>query len=266
MWRKNEMTADIVTVEVHQAIGTITVRRPKALNALNADVLAELFDAIRRLSADATVRVILLTGEGEKAFIAGADINEFVGAKPPDALAIAARLRLVMDAFASAPKPVIAVINGYCLGGGMELALACDIRIASTTAQLGLPEIKLGIMPGAGGTVRLTKLAGSSVARMLTMIGEPISAGRAHELGLVTSVHEPQDLQSAAAALAERLALLSPFALTQLKSSLNIAVDVHTSAAYDAEIKSFALCFATKDQDEGAKAFLERRKPSFTGE
>jgi enoyl-CoA hydratase len=260
------MTANFVTAEIRQAIGTITVRRPKALNALNADVLAELFEAITRLSADTSVRVVLLTGDGDRAFIAGADINEFVGASPLDALTIAARLKKVVDALAEVPKPVVAVINGYCLGGGMELALACDIRIASTTAQLGLPEIKLGIMPGAGGTVRLTKIAGSSVARMLTMTGEPISAERAHLLGLVASIHQPQELHSAAAALAEKLALLSPFALTQLKSALNIAVDVHTSAAYEAEIKAFALCFATNDKDEGTKAFLERRKPVFTGE
>ncbi|HWA43910.1 MAG TPA: enoyl-CoA hydratase-related protein [Hypericibacter adhaerens] len=259
------MTDILVTAEVSGAIGTITVRRPKALNALNAEVLRQLLDAIGRLSDDKAVRVILLTGEGDRAFVAGADITEFVGASPADALAISERFKRVTNALTGAPKPVVAVINGYCLGGGFELALACDIRIAATTAKLGLPEIKLGILPGGGGTVRLTKIAGSSVARMMTMTGEPIAADRAYALGLVASVHAPEELARAAAALAEQLAALSPFALAQLKSSLNIAVDADTESACRAEIKAFALCYSTADQEEGAKAFLEKRKPVFTG-
>lgn len=259
------MNEKLVTAEINEAVGTITVRRPKALNALNATVLKELLEAVTILSSDSSVRVLQLTGEGDRAFIAGADISEFVGASPADAIAIAARIKRVIDALIGCPKPVVAIVNGFCLGGGLELALACDIRVASRNAQFGLPEIKLGILPGGGGTVRLTKIAGSSVARMLTMTGEPISASRALELGLIAALHEPDALTSAARALALKLAALPPFALAQLKSSLNIAVDTDTEAACQAEIKAFALCYSTKDKEEGAKAFLEKRKPVFTG-
>ncbi|MGD9912559.1 MAG: enoyl-CoA hydratase/isomerase family protein [Rhizobiaceae bacterium] len=255
----------LVTAEIAGAIGTITVRRPKALNALNADVLAQMLECITSLTSDPAVRVLVLAGEGERAFVAGADISEFVGASPQDAEVIAARIRKVTDALTLSTKPVLAVVNGFALGGGFELALACDIRIASTTARFGLPEIKLGILPGGGGTVRLTKIAGSSVARMLAMTGDQITAQRAYDLGLVASVHEPADLQAAAMELAGRLAASAPIALAQLKASLNIAVDAPTAVALDAEIKAFALCYATADQEEGAKAFLEKRKPDFKG-
>lgn len=259
------MRDELVTAEIDGAIGTITVRRPQALNALNAAVLQGLLDGIVKLSADQAVRVVQLTGEGDRAFIAGADISEFVGASPADALAIAARIKLVIDALMKCPKPVIAVINGFCLGGGLELALACDIRIASTKAQFGLPEIKLGILPGGGGTVRLTKIAGSSVARMMTMIGDPIPAPRALELGLLAAIHEPEALAKEAKALADKLAARPPFALTQLKSALNIAINADTESACQAEVKAFALCYSTRDKEEGARAFLEKRQPLFTG-
>jgi len=259
------MSQQLVTAEANGAIGTITVRRPKALNALNAAVLQGLLDAVRTLSSNPAIRVLKLTGEGERAFIAGADISEFVGASPSDALDIATRIKVITDALTACTKPVVAVINGFCLGGGLELALACDIRVASTNAQFGLPEIKLGILPGGGGTVRLTKIAGSSVARMLTMTGDPISAQRALELGLLLSIHDPDALEGAAAGLLNKLAAFSPFALAQLKSSLNIAIDASVEAACQAEIKAFALCYSTADQEEGAKAFLEKRQPVFTG-
>lgn len=263
--KDNAMTEKLVTTEIDGAVGTITIRRPKALNALNAAVIAELFEAATALVEDPSVRVIAITGEGDRAFVAGADITEFVGASPADAMAIALRIKKVTDLLAASPKPVVAVVNGFCLGGGFELALACDIRIASSKAMFGLPEIKLGILPGGGGTVRLTKVAGSSVARMMALTGDPIPAPRACDLGLVISVHEPEELSAAARALTEKLAALSPFALAQLKSSLTIAVDADIESACQAEIKAFALCFSTEDQAEGAKAFLEKRKPVFTG-
>jgi enoyl-CoA hydratase/carnithine racemase len=259
------MTNQFVTVERSGSSAMITLRRSKALNALNATVLAELLAAASELSADPSIRVVLMTGEGDRAFIAGADITEFVGASPADALQIGQRIKQLNSAITSMPKPVVAVINGYCLGGGLEVALACDIRIASTTARLGLPEIKLGILPGGGGTVRLSKIAGSSVARMLAMTGEPISADRAMALGLLYSVHPPEELAGAAKALAVHLESLAPFAMAQLKNQLNIAVDADTASAIEAEIKSLALCFSTQDQEEGAAAFLEKRKPNLTG-
>lgn len=259
------MTDKLVTAEIEGAIGTITVRRPKALNALNAAVVRQLFETATALVEDPAVRVIQITGEGDRAFVAGADIGEFVGATPADAMAITLRIKKITDLLTGCPKPVVAVVNGFCLGGGFELALACDIRIASSKALFGLPEIKLGILPGGGGTVRLTKVAGSSVARMMALTGDPISAARACELGLVVSVHEPEELAAAARTLADKLAALSPFALAQLKSSLTIATDADMESACQAEIKAFALCFSTADQEEGAKAFLEKRKPVFTG-
>jgi enoyl-CoA hydratase len=257
------MTDELVSVSIDQAIATMTVRRPNALNALNAGVLRQLEQAVFRLSADDAVRVLLLTGEGEKAFIAGADIPEFLEAGPTEALVIAERIKRVAGAITACPKPVVAVVNGFCLGGGFELALACDVRIASKHAQFGLPEIKLGIMPGGGGTVRLTKLAGSSVARMMAMTGDSISAQRAFEFGLITSVHEPGELAAATALLASRLALHPPVAFAQLKSALHIAVDADTETACQAELKAFAICFATSDKTEGIRAFLEKRKPVF---
>jgi len=254
-----------VTTVIRDQTALITVSRIEAHNALNAQVLAELLSAIEAARQDSRVRVLSLTGAGGKAFIAGADILEFLGASPADALGIAVRIRKVTDALVACEKPVLAVIDGHCLGGGFELALACDLRLCSTRATFGLPEIKLGILPGGGGTVRLTKVAGSSVARMLAMTGDPIPAPRAYELGLVAAVHEPEALPEAAQKLAVRLAALPPFALAQLKSVLNLAVDTPTDAACDAEVKAFALCYATADQNEGARAFLEKRKPVFTG-
>ncbi len=256
---------NLVTCERDGAVGTIMVCRPKVLNALNATVLKELRAAIAQFSQEPTIRVLRLMGQGSRAFIAGADISEFVGATPADALQIADRIKLVTDALVNCPKPVVAVINGYCLGGGFEIALSCDIRVASTTAQFGLPEINLGILPGGGGTVRLTKIAGSSVARMMTMTGEPIPASRALELGLVASIHPPEELADAARKLVLKLADRSPFALAQLKSSLNIAVDTDTASACQAEVKAFALCYSTADKEEGVNAFLEKRTPKFSG-
>ena len=209
------------------------------------------------------MRVIVLAGAGERAFVAGADIAEFVGATPEDALAIAGGIRRVTAAITTAPQPVIAAVNGFCLGGGFELALACDIRIASDTARFGLPEIRLGILPGGGGTVRLTKIAGSAVARSLAMTGEPIDAARAHTLGLVAAVHPPEALAAEAAALAARLAALPRFALAQLKTSLNAAVSAETEIALAFEIQAFAQCFSHPDQAEGARAFLEQRPARF---
>jgi len=259
------MSERLFTTESAAGVALVTVTRPKALNALNAEVQRQLLQEFAGLSADPEIRAILLTGDGEKSFIAGADISEFVDATPSDAINLAKGTKRLIDAISGCPKPVIAVINGYCFGIGMEVALACDLRVASRKAQLGLPEIKLGILPGGGGTVRLTKLAGSSVAKMMAMTGEPISAERAFELGLVAAVHEPEQLLEAARALASKLASYSPFAMTQLKSSLSTAIDADTESACEAEIKAFALCYSTADQKEGARAFLEKRKPVFTG-
>ncbi len=255
-----------VTSQVEGAIAALTICRPKALNALNGPVQSQLLSQIEALSANPYVRVITLTGEGDRAFIAGADITEFADASPAQALALAGLTKRLTDAIVRCPKPVIALINGFCLGGGLEVALACDIRIASSNAKLGLPEIKLGIIPGGGGTVRLTKLVGAATAKFMAMTGDPITAERALAIGLVAEVHEPEALAAAGRALAAKLTVLPPFALGQLKSSLNIALDVDTESACQAELKAFALCFSTSDKKEGVSAFLEKRKPVFTGQ
>lgn len=260
------MTEGAVICEQTGAVARLVVNRPEALNALNAAVISGLYAAFSRLAEDRSCRVIVLRGAGDRAFVAGADVAEFAAALPADALAVAERTRRLHSAMVSAPQPVVAAIGGYCLGGGFELALACDIRIASRKAQFGLPEIKLGIMPGGGGTFRLARIAGSSVARQLSMTGEMIGAERAHGLGIVASVHEPDEFERAIAELADRLASYSPFALAQLKSALNAAEGGGVESACEAEMKAFALCFSTSDQKEGVRAFLEKRRPVFRGE
>jgi enoyl-CoA hydratase len=259
------LSQTLVTRSNDGAVATLTISRPKALNALNAQVLTDLQTHIAAIAADPAVRVLMLTGAGERAFVAGADISEFVGATPIDAMAISARLKSVADMLEAMPKPVVAVVNGFCLGGGMELALACDMRIASSNAMFGQPEIKLGVIPGGGGTVRLSKVAGKSVAMMLCLTGDPISADRAMGLGIVAAVHAPEALTEAAAVLGAKLAALPPFALAQVKSTLNRVGDMDVAAGVDFEMQAFALCYATADQAEGAQAFLEKRKPVFTG-
>jgi enoyl-CoA hydratase len=254
-----------VLVDHTDMIGTITISRPEAMNALNQEVLEQLLVALQTFSSDPRIRVIVLQGGGEKAFVSGADINEFVGASVQDALAIAKRLRAVTDAMTLCPKTILGSIRGYCLGGGFELALACDIRIAADNALFGLPEIKLGILPGGGGTVRLTKLGGSLIAREMAIIGDPVGAQRLYNCGLLTSLHPAEKLAEATLALARKLSQRAPFALEQLKSSLNIAIEASMSNALDAEAKAFALCYSTKDKDEGARAFLEKRIPNFHG-
>ncbi|MCU0829980.1 MAG: enoyl-CoA hydratase-related protein [Rhizobiaceae bacterium] len=260
------MSDSLVIRADHGAVATLTINRPKALNALNAAVLGALLDALRAIAIDDSVRAVIITGAGERAFVAGADIGEFVGASPVEALAISDRLKQVAELIEAMSVPVIASVNGFCLGGGMELALACDIRIASSNAMLGQPEIKLGIIPGGGGTVRLVKTAGVSVAKMLCLTGEPVGAERALGLGLVASVHTPEALADAAMELAGKLAALPPFALGQAKASIQRAADIDTAAAVQFEAQAFALCFSTADQKEGATAFLEKRKATFTGE
>ena len=223
-------------------------------------------DGLRDLNRDSETRAIIITGAGGKAFIAGADVTQFESATPMKAEALAMRTRAILDGFQACSKPIIAAINGYCLGAGLELALACDIRIGATIAKFGLPEIKLGILPGGGGTVRLTQLVGSSVARAMALTGGGLmSAEQAFQLGVLYSMHAPEALAEAAASLAAKLAGDSPYALGQLKSVFKVAESADAESAFTAEVKAFALCFSTEDQKEGARAFLAKRPPHFTG-
>ncbi len=257
--------SEVLIVERIGAVERLTINRPDALNALNTAVRAALKSAFERITADESIRAVILTGAGEKAFVAGADIKEMANIGPREAEARSRATKTVHDAIARCPKPVIAAINGFALGGGFELALACDIRIAADNARLGLPEVKLAILPGGGGTARLSNLVGPAIARALCLSGDLISAERAFQLGIVTELAPKELLDEVVLKKAETLAALSPVALAQIKSVLDIAANADLDSALAAEAKAFALCFAAEDQKEGMAAFIEKRPARFTG-
>ncbi|HKG20466.1 MAG TPA: enoyl-CoA hydratase-related protein [Blastocatellia bacterium] len=258
------MALENVLIEKRGRVAIVTVNRPDKLNALNTQTRYDILAAFDELQADDEVRVVVLTGAGEKAFIAGADISEFAGmtaVRQRDVM----RGRRAFDAMEDFPKPVIAMINGFALGGGCELAMACDIRIASTRAKLGQPEIKLGIIPGGGGTQRLTRLIGEGKAMELTLTGDMISAEEAERLGLVNHVVPPEELEVKTMELANKIAEMSPVALAMAKQAVKNAARLDLRAGLDAEVDLFALCFSSEDKEEGVRAFLEKRKPEFKG-
>lgn len=259
------MTDDVLLVERLGAVERLTINRPAALNALNASVLASLKAAFERITADPDVRAVILTGAGEKSFVAGADIKEMATIGPLEAEALARSAKLVHDAIIRCPKPVIAAINGFALGGGFELALVCDLRIAAEAARFGLPEVKLGVLPGGGGIMRLSRLVGPSVARALCLTGDMITAERAFQLGIVSELVPAWSLADVTLKKAEALANLSPVAIGQIKSALEIGASADLESALAAEAKAFALCFAAADQKEGMAAFIEKRPAKFTG-
>ena len=245
------------------AVAIVTIDRPEALNALNSDVLTELYGKIDELDSDSTVKVVIITGAGEKAFIAGADIATMSNMAPEDALAFARTGHRTMDRIAAMKKPTIAAINGFALGGGCELALACDIRIASSKARIGIPEVTLGVIPGFGGTQRLARLVGSGVAMEMLVTGKQVDAGEAIGIGLVNSVSEPSELMSVCMKLAQRIAKNSASAIMLGKQALYSGLEMDLSRGLELEQKTFAVAFATKDQKEGMTAFLEKRTPKF---
>ena len=251
-------------VEDDGPVRIVAVNRPEVCNAIDVEVVAELGAAIIAAAAAASVRAVILTGVGDKAFVAGSDVHRMVTASPAEAEALSGAVKALHDEVRRCAKPVIAAVNGACLGGGLELAMACDIRIAARTATFGLPEIRLGIIPGGGGTVRLSRLIGNASARAMCLTGQIIDAERAYGLGLVSEVIEPAKLMAAAKRLAYDLAGLSSFALGQLKSILDKAIECDIEIAELLEGKAFALCFAHPDQREGMTAFLEKRKPKFS--
>lgn len=252
-------------VETSDQVRRITVNRPDKLNALNAVTVAELHDAFTRAGDDDDVRVVVLTGAGEKAFVAGADISEIRGLNPTAARGFSWSGQRLMLAIERLGKPVIAAVNGYALGGGCELALACSVRIAATTATFGLPEINLGIMPGFGGTQRLGRLVGAARATELALTGRMIDAEKALAWGLVSSVEEGTRLGAAADELAARLAASAPHAMAGILDAINIGLDLPLEAGLAMETDRFALCCSTEDMREGTSAFLDKRKPRFSG-
>jgi enoyl-CoA hydratase len=251
-------------VEKRGPVAVVTVNRPDKLNALNVRTRGEILAAFKDLSENRDVRVIVMTGAGEKAFIAGADISEFSGNTALEQREIMCRSR-AFDAMEDCPKPVIAMIQGYALGGGCELAMACDIRIASTKAKFGQPEIKLGLIPGGGGTQRLPRLIGESKALELILTGDLIDAEEARRLGLVNQVVAPADLEAKTMELANGIAEMSPVALAMAKKAVKNAARMNLATGLEAESDLFALCFSSADKEEGVRAFLEKRKPVFTG-
>ncbi len=258
--------SDVLTMEkLEGRVVLLTVNRPDKMNALNGQVRCALTGALEELRDDEEVRAVVITGAGEKAFIAGADIGEFRDADPVPQYRSMQRgdIYSALEAF---PKPVIAMINGYCLGGGCELAMACDIRIASDAARLGQPEINLGIIPGGGGTQRLPRLVGEGHAMRLVMTGDHVGAEEAREIGLVEKVHPAGELREKTLELARKIASRSPVALQAAKESIQAARRTPLDEGLKFERGWFALLFSTADKEEGVEAFLEKREPEFRGE
>lgn len=247
------------------AIRQITVNRPDKLNALNAATIAALTQAFQAAEADPAVRVVVLTGAGAKAFVAGADIGEMADMGAMAGRDFGLRGQLLMRTIETLTKPVIARVNGFALGGGLELAMACHLRIAADTAKVGQPEINLGLIPGFGGTQRLLRLAGRAATLELCLLGAPISAARAFELGIVNEVVSADALDARVQTLATQLANAAPLALRAILESVIHGGECALSEGLQFEGAQFGLMFATQDMREGTAAFVGKRKPSFSG-
>ena len=246
-------------------VATVTINRPKVLNALNTQTLDELRRAMLALRRDDAVRVVVITGAGEKSFIAGADINELSVQTPTGGRDHAMRGQHVLDLIENLGKPVIAAINGFALGGGCELAMACTLRIASETARLGQPEINLGIIPGYAGTQRLARLIGRGRALEMLLTGDHVTAQEAHRLGLVNRVVPAADLMAEVQKVASALAARAPVAARYIIDAVNKGLEMPFAEAQVFEATLFGLVSTTEDMREGTRAFLEKRKPEFKG-
>ena len=260
------MTFENLTFDRDGAVVVVTINRPKVLNALNSHTIDELRRAILEVKHDALVRAAIITGAGEKSFVAGADINELASNSPAQGKEHALRGQHVFDLIENLGKPVIAAINGYALGGGCELAMACTVRLASETARLGQPEINLGIIPGYAGTQRLSRLVGKGVALDLLLTGRQITAQEALQIGLVSRVVPPADLMTEAKRLATELSTKAPVAVQYIIEAVNRGLEQPFDKAEFLEATLFGLVASTKDMREGTAAFLEKRKPEFRGE
>jgi enoyl-CoA hydratase len=259
------MNYETLLCEAKDHVARVTLNRPQVLNALNTDVFDELEAVMRALAEDLEVRVILLTGAGEKAFAAGADINEVAESDAVIGEAMAGRGQEVFRFIATCGKPVIACINGFALGGGCELAMACTMRLASETAKLGQPEVKLGLVPGYGGTQRLPRLVGQSMALKLLLTGEMIGAAEALRIGLVDEVVPAERLMVRAEALARTIAEMAPLAVAGCMEAVRWGGELGLDAALDVEAEIFGRLCGTEDKAEGTKAFLEKRAPVWVG-
>lgn len=251
--------------EKQNSIAYITVDRPKVLNALNMATMEELRIAFTAAKADADVRLVIFTGAGEKAFIAGADISELNKQNPVEAKEYTHRGQAVLDLIENLGKPVIACVNGFALGGGCEIAMACTMRLASDNAKFGQPEVKLGLIPGYGGTQRLPRLVGKGLAMQLVLAGEMITAQEAHRIGLVNEVVAPGDLIPRAEAIAQKIIANAPLAVQYAMEAVNKGMEMTLAEGLYLEAALFGLTCATEDKNEGTKAFLEKRQAQFKG-
>jgi enoyl-CoA hydratase len=250
---------------VEEGVATVTFNRPKALNAMNSETIAELLAAVNVCKADEAIKVLVLTGAGDRAFVAGADIAEMQKMRPQEMLAFCELGQETLRCMETMPKPVIAAVNGFALGGGTEIALACDIRFASEKAAFGVPEILIGVIPGWGGTQRLPRLIGMGLAKEMIISGERIDAQRAYEIGLVNRILPADQLLPETLKFARKLAAIPGFAVKMAKHSINFGYDLALDNALRLDAECCAQCFSTDDQKEGMTAFLEKRKPVYTG-
>ncbi len=254
-----------ILVEVSEGVAVVTLNRPKVLNALNAALFLELDSALDALGADASVRAVIVTGAGEKAFAAGADIQELAAVSGVEGQALAARGQGVFRKLETMGKPVIAAINGFALGGGCELAMAATVRVASETARLGQPEVKLGLIPGYGGSQRLPRLVGKGAALKMLLTGEMVSAAEALRIGLVDEVVPAAELMARARALAGMMAGMAPVAVRLCLAAVHAGYDLPLDEALAHEAALFGICCGTADKAEGTKAFLEKRTAVWSG-
>jgi enoyl-CoA hydratase len=259
------MTFDNLLLERDGAIAIVTINRPKVLNALNTQTMDELRHAVLDLKSDESVRVLILTGAGEKAFVAGADINELAVQTPTGGREHALAGQHVLDLIENMGKPVIAAINGFALGGGCELAMACTLRLAADTARLGQPEIALGLIPGYAGTQRLPRIVGKGKAMEIILTGTPITADEAFRIGLVNRVVPAAELMTEARALAAQLANSAPIAMRYIINAVNKGIEIPFAEACQYEATLFGLVASTEDMREGTAAFLAKRKAEFKG-
>lgn len=255
--------ASIIT-ELQEGILTITINREDKLNALNQQVITDLSDAIEVAYSNTEVKGVIITGKGSKSFVAGADISEFIGMTEEQGVKLAKRGHEVFDRIEMCPKPIIAAVNGFALGGGCELAMACHLRIASENAKFGQPEVKLGIIPGYGGTQRLTQLIGKGKALELLMTADTIDASCAEKLGLVNDVVQTVELMDTCRTLVKKITSMAPYAIEQVIQSV-YAHFKDGIDGFDTEIELFGKCVGTNDFKEGTSAFLEKRKAAFSG-
>ena len=259
------MAYENILFTTEDGIATLTFNRPKALNALNAALMDELSQALDEVAENEDVRVLILTGAGDKSFVAGADITELATFGPLQAKAFAHKGQAVISKLQGLAIPVIAAVNGFALGGGNEMALACDFIYASENANFGLPEIKLGLIPGFGGTQRLPRLIGANRAKEMIFTGKMISAAEALEIGMVNRVFIPDALMDEALNTARLIASKGKVSLRAAKQTVNGGLNVDLATGLDIECETFALCMASEDAKEGTTAFLEKRKASFKG-